>query len=83
MYHGENFEKMTQIYGEFGCTSLFLRNYDFKISHFLYKHKYIVSMEGSLIVLHIECLVGMFLREIFKKWHNLTSFSEYSDIILS
>ena len=40
MYHGENFEKMTQ-YGEFGC--IFLHNYAFKISHFLYKHNYIVS----------------------------------------
>ena len=62
MYHGENFEKMTQ-YGEFGC--IFLHNYAFKISHFLYKHNYIVSVESSLIVLHIECLGGMFLREIF------------------
>ena len=55
-------EKMTQ-YGEFGC--IFLHNYAFKTSHFLYKHKYIVSVEGSSIVLHIECLGGMFLREIF------------------
>ena len=62
MYHGENFEKMTQ-YGEFGC--IFLHNYAFKISHFLYKHNYIVSVEGSSIVLHIECLGGMFLREFF------------------
>ena len=64
MYHGENFEKMTQ-YVEFGC--IFLHNYAFKTSHFLYikKHKYIVSVEGSSIVLHIECLGGMFLREIF------------------
>ena len=41
--------------------------YAFKISHFLYKHTYIVSVEGSSIVLYIECLGGMFLREIFKK----------------
>ena len=62
MYHGENFEKMTQ-YGEFGC--IFLHNYAFKTSHFLYKHNYIVSVEGSSIVLHIECLGGMFLQENF------------------
>ena len=62
---------------------IFLQNYVFKISHFLYKHNYIVSMEGSSMVLHIECLGDMFLLEIFKKWHNLMSFSEYSDKILS
>ena len=62
MYRGENFEKMTQ-YGEFGC--IFLHNYAFKISHFLYKHNYIVSVKGSSIVLHIECLGVMFLRENF------------------
>ena len=28
----------------------------FKISHFLYKHTYIVSVESSSIVLYIECL---------------------------
>ena len=55
---------MTQ-YGELGC--IFWHNYAFKISHFLYKHTYIVSVEGSSIVLYIECLGGMFLREIFKK----------------
>ena len=60
MYQGENFEKMTQ-YGEFG----FLHNYAFKISHFLYKPNYIVNVEGSSIVLHIECLGGMFLLENF------------------
>ena len=68
MYHGENFEKMTQ-YGEFGC--IFLHNYAFKIFHFLYeyKHNYIVSSEGtcSSIILHIECLSGMFLPENFEK----------------
>ena len=81
MYHGENFEKMTQ-YGEFRC--IFLHNYAFKISHFLYKHAYIVSVEGSSIVLHIECLGSIcFSEKIFKTWHNLMSFSEYSDIILS
>ena len=80
MYHEENFEKMTQ-YGEFGC--IFLHNYAFKISHFLYKRKYIVSVEGSSIVLHIECLGECFFDNFFKKWHNLMSFSEYSDIILS
>ena len=64
MYHRENFEKMTQ-YGEFGC--IFSHNYAFKISHFLhvYIHNYIVSVEGSSIVLHIECLGGMFLQENF------------------
>ena len=81
MYHRENFEKMTQ-YREFGC--IFLHNYAFKISHFLYKQYYIVSVEGSWIVLHIECLGNKCSSEkIFKKWHNLMSFSEYSDIILS
>ena len=55
MYHGENFEKMTQ-YIEFGC--IFLYNYAFKISHFLYKTNYIVNVESSSIVLHIECLGG-------------------------
>ena len=82
MYHGENFEKMTQ-YDEFGC--IFLHNYAFKISHFLYKHNYIVSVEGSSIVLHIKCLGSIlcFSEKFFKKWHNLMSFSEYSDIILS
>ena len=64
MYHGENFEKMTQ-HGAFGC--ILLHNYAFKISHFLYKHNYIVNVEGSSIVLHIECLGGMFLRENFQK----------------
>ena len=57
MYHGEDFEKMTQ-YSEFGC--IFLHNYAFKISHFLYKPNYIVDVESSSIVLHIECLGGMF-----------------------
>ena len=80
MYHGENFEKMTQ-YGEFGC--IFLHNYAFKISPYLYKHNYIVSVEGSSIVLHIECLGACSFVKIFKKWHNLMSFSEYSDINLS
>ena len=54
--------KMTQ-YGEFGC--IFLHNDAFKISHFLYKHNFIVSVEGSSIVQHIECLGGMFIRENF------------------
>ena len=50
-------EKMTQC-GEFGC--IFSHNYAFKISRFLhlYKHNYTVSMEGSSIVLHIECSGG-------------------------
>ena len=39
----------------------------FKVSHFLYKHNDIVSVEGGSIVLYIECLGGMFLREIFLK----------------
>ena len=29
------------------------------------KHTYIVSVEGSSIVLYVECLGGMFLREFF------------------
>ena len=75
-------EKMTQ-YSEFGC--IFLHNYAFKISHFLHKPNYIVNVEGSSIVLHIECLGGMFLCEIFLKSGtiNLMSFSEYYDIISS
>ena len=52
---------MTQ-YGEFGC--IFLHNYAFKISHFLYKHNYIVNVEGSSIVLHIECLGGIIYIDI-------------------
>ena len=60
MYHGENFEKMAQ-YSEFGC--IFLHNYALKTSHFLYKPNYIVNVESSSIVLHIECLGGMLLRE--------------------
>ena len=72
---------MTQ-YGEFGC--IFLHNDAFKISHYLYKHNYIVSVEGGSIVLHIECLGGICsFEKFFKKWHNLMSFSEYSDINLS
>ena len=79
MYHGENFEKMTQ-YDVLGC--IFLHNYAF--SFLIYKHKYIVSVEGySSIVLHIECLGACSFEKFFKKWHNLMSFSEYSDIILS
>ena len=31
-----------------------------------YKHDYIVSVEGSSIVLYIECLGGMFLRKFFQ-----------------
>ena len=46
---------MTQ-YGEFGCILLCLYNYAFKIFHFLYKHNDIVSVEGSLIILYIECM---------------------------
>ena len=64
MYHGENFEKMTQ-YGEFGYIYIFLHDYAFEIFHFLYKHTYIVSVDGSSIVLHIECLGDMFLPENF------------------
>ena len=54
-YHGKNFEEMTQ-YGEFGCI--------FKIFHFLCKHNDIISVEGSSIVLYIECLGGMLNREL-------------------
>ena len=42
-----------------------LHNYAFKISHFLYKHNDIVSVEGSSMVLYIECLEYMFFRENF------------------
>ena len=62
MYQGENFEKMGQ-YGEFGC--IFLHNYAFKIFHFLYKHNYIVSVDGSSIVLHIPGTPGY--RNTYKK----------------
>ena len=42
-------------YVEFGC--IFWHNCAFKISHhFLYKHNYIVSVEGSSIVLYIDWL---------------------------
>ena len=61
MYHSENFEMMTQ-YGEFGCT--FLHNYALKIFHFFHKHKYMVSVEGSSIVLHSGGR-GTFFREFF------------------
>ena len=72
---------MTQ-YGEFGC--IHLHNYAFKISHFLYKHNDIVSVKGVSIVLYIECLGGIYLFEKkIKKWHNLMSFSVYSDIIFT
>ena len=53
---------MTQ-YGEFGY--IHCHNYAFKICHFLYKHNDIVSVEGSSMVLYIECLEGMFFRENF------------------
>ena len=67
MYHGENFKKMAQ-YCELGCLlSLFRHNYAYKVSHFLYKHNDIVSVEGSSIVLYVECLEGMFIREFFKE----------------
>ena len=61
-------EKMTQ-YGEFGCIFSHIIIYAFKISHFLYvyKHNYIVSEEGSSIVLHIECLGGHVPSRIFLK----------------
>ena len=40
-----------------------LPSYAFKMYHFLYKHNDIVSVDGSSIVLYIECLGGMFLGE--------------------
>ena len=43
----------------------------------------ILNVEGSSIVLYIECLGGMFLRENYKTGHNLMSFNVYTDIILS
>ena len=53
MYHGENFENMTQ-YGEFGC--IFLHNDAFKIFHFLYKHNIILlawNVLGSFCILNV------------------------------
>ena len=79
--HVENFEKITQ-YTKFGC--IFLHNYAFKISHFLYKLNNILNVEGSSIVLNIDCFQGACsFEKFYKKWHNLMSFSEYSDIISS
>ena len=43
----------------------------------------ILSVEGSSIVLYIECLGGMLFREKILRWHNLMSFSVHSDITLS
>ena len=61
---------MTQ-YGELGC--IFWHNYDIKISHFFYKHTYIVSVEGSSIFLYIECLGGICsFKKFLKKWHNFS-----------
>ena len=64
MYYGEN---KVMHYGEFGCIFWHTCNFAFKISHFLYKHNDIVSVESSSIALYIGCLGGMFLREIFLK----------------
>ena len=50
---------------------------------FLISYINIVSVEGSSIVLYIECLGTCCFEKIFKKWHNLMSFSVYSEIILS
>ena len=50
---------------------------------FLISYINIVSVEGSSIVLYIECLRTCCIEKIFKKWHNLMSFSVYSEIILS
>ena len=80
MYHGENFEKMTQ-YGEIGC--IFLHNYAFKNSHFLNKHNFIVSVEGSSSFCLLNVYGACSFENFFKKWHNLMCFSEYSDIMLS
>ena len=61
-------------YGKFG--SRFWHNYAFKISHYLYKHNYdIASVEDSSIVLYIECLGGMFLRE------NLYKVAQFDDFL--
>ena len=62
MYHGENFKKMTQ-YCELDIYFDIIMPK--KNSHFLYKHNDIVSVEGSSIVLYVECLGGMFIRECF------------------
>ena len=37
------------------------------MSHFLYKHNDIVSVEGGSIILYFECLGRMFLRENYSK----------------
>ena len=50
---------------------------------FLISYINIVSVEGSSIVLYIECLETCCFEKIFKKWHNLMSFTVYSEIILS
>ena len=53
---------------------------------YMYINIIILSVEGNSIVLHIECLGGggaCSFEKFFKKWHNLMSFSEYSDINLS
>ena len=64
MYKGENFEKMTQ-YGEFGTLDVY-SDIIMPLNFLIFcKHNYIVSVGGSSIVLYIECLGGMFLREFF------------------
>ena len=35
------------------------------LTPYINKHTYIVSVKGSSIVLYIECLGGIFLREFF------------------
>ena len=53
---------MTQ-YMRFGC--IHWHNYALKFFYFLCKHNDIVSVDGGLIVLYIECLGGMFIWENF------------------
>ena len=80
VYQGENFENITQ-HGVFGC--IYSDILPFK---FLTPYINIVRVEGSSIVLYIECFGDIYIccfEKFFKKWHNLMNFSVYSDIILS
>ena len=48
-------------YDEFGCIKLLIDIIMPIISHFLYKHNDIVSVEGSSIVMYIACFGSMFI----------------------
>ena len=66
MYHEENFEKVTYaIYGELIWTLDVYSYIIMSLKFPIYKHNYIVRVEGSSIVLHIECLEAMFHRYFF------------------